>query len=92
MAEREGFEPSVLTGGMGHFSVQMVTLDQVQQLVARNQQTDGSSLARQSLDKAMSFERQDHLVYERREDLEVSLHFGLRRWVPVDFSVVVNDK
>jgi hypothetical protein len=37
----------------------------------------------------MSFERQDHLVYGRRGDLEVLLHFGLRRWGPVDFAVVV---
>jgi len=27
-------------------------------------------------DKAMSFERQDHLVYGRRRDVEVLLHFG----------------
>ena len=40
----------------------------------------------------MSFERQNHLVYGRRGDLEVLLHFGLRRWGPVDFSVVVNER
>ena len=85
-------EWTALTSGTGHFSVQMVTLDQVRQLVARNQQTDGSSLARCSPDKAMSFERQDHLVYGRRRDVEVLLHFGLRGRAPVDFAVVVNER
>src|SRR5882762_8815424 len=40
----------------------------------------------------MSFERQNHLVYGRRGDLEVLLHFGLRGWGPVDFAVVVNER
>lgn len=40
----------------------------------------------------MRFERQDHLVYGRRGDFEVLLHFGLRRWGPVDFAVVVNER
>jgi hypothetical protein len=40
----------------------------------------------------VSFERQDHLVYGRRGDLEVLLHFGLRMWGPVDFAVVVNER
>jgi len=76
----------------GHLSVQRVTLNQVRELVARNQQADGSSLARCSLDKAMSFEHQNHLVYGRRGDFKVLLHFGLRRWEAVDFSVVVNER
>jgi len=32
------------------------------------------------------------LVYGRRGDLEVLLHFGLRGWRAVDFSVVVNER
>jgi hypothetical protein len=40
----------------------------------------------------MSLERQDHLVYGRRGDLKVVLHFGLRRWGAVDFPVVVNER
>ena len=40
----------------------------------------------------MSFERQDHLVHGRRGDSEVLLHFGLRRWAPVDFAVVVDER
>lgn len=40
----------------------------------------------------MSFERQNHLVYGRRGDLKVLLHFGLRRWGAVDFSVVINER
>jgi hypothetical protein len=40
----------------------------------------------------MSFERQDHLVYGRRGDLEVLLHIGFRRWAPVDFAVVLNER
>ena len=33
-----------------------------------------------------------HLVYGRRRDVQVLLHFGLRMWAPVDFAVVVNER
>jgi hypothetical protein len=69
-----------------------VELDQVGQLLTRNQQTDGSSPPRCSLDKAASFEGQDHLGHRRRRNLKVPLHFRFRRWAPVDFAVVVNER
>ena len=39
----------------------------------------------------MIFKRQDHLVHGRRRDSEVLLQFGFRRWVPVDFAIIVNE-
>ena len=70
----------------------MVTLDQVRWLVARNRRTDGSSLAWCSLDKAMSSSVKIIWCTKRRGDLEGLLRIGFRRWAPVDFAVVVNER
>jgi hypothetical protein len=81
--------------GLGHlpvFEIALARLDQIRQVFTRNQQTDGSSLAWCSLDKAMHFEGQDHLVHGRRRDSKVLLHFGLRRWAAMDFAIVVDER
>jgi len=82
----------VYVGRQQFFGVARLKLKQIRYLLTRNQQTDGSSLPRCSLDKPVSFERQDHLVHGRRRDSKVLLHFGLRRWAPVDLAVVVDKR
>jgi len=64
---------------------------QVWKVLAREQKPEGSALPRSSLNVAVGFECDDHLVNRRRADAKVPLHLGLGRRTTVDFAVVVNE-
>src|ERR1017187_10762148 len=52
---------------------------------------DGPRLSGRSLEEAAGLERQDHLVYGRRGDAKVPLHFGLRGCAAVNLAVVIDE-
>lgn len=52
---------------------------------------NGPGLSGRSLDEAMCFERQNHLMYGGRRDSKVLLQIGLRGRTSMDFAVVINE-
>lgn len=66
-------------------------LIQIGKLVSREEHLNGSALPWHSRDKAVSFQRQNHLMHTWRCDLEIPLHFSLGRRTPVELCVVVDE-
>jgi len=64
---------------------------QVRKVLAREQKPEGSSLSRNSLNEAVGFQGEDHLVYGRWAHAKVSLHVGLGGRPAADPAVVVNE-
>lgn len=61
------------------------------QILRRQQHFDRAGLAWNAADQAASFELDDHLVDGGWRDAEELLDVGLRRWLPVDQRVHVDE-
>jgi len=68
------------------------SLLQVRKILACEQEPDGSSLPGSSLNEAVGFQGEDHLVHGRRAHAKISLHVGLGGRPAVDPAVVVNER
>ena len=64
---------------------------QVREVLACEQEPDGSSLPRHPLNEADGFKVEDHLVHGRGADMKVSLHVGLGRRTAVELAVVIKE-
>jgi hypothetical protein len=67
-------------------------LIQVREILARQEEPDGSSLPGSPLNETVGFQGKDHLVHGRRAHAKVCLHGGLGGRTAVDPAVVINER